>query len=160
MAAQDETSIFRHHAAEFEDFLSHLGARDMADPRRLTDELAVRLRRFAQRCEAQGIPAVQARPARLALAALADQTVRTQRHVDMKAWSGLARQGLFDGRDMNMQEVAGFADIAKAQGPEFSDLAAFLDHCMQPLANARGLRRLSVLQLHRQCVNTLIKRVI
>ncbi len=140
MAEPGEHSVFRAQATDLEDFLAHLGAQDISDPRRLADELAVRLRRFAQHCQAQGVPSVQVRPARLALATLADQTVRVRRGIDLKAWSGLARQSLFEGRDMSKQEVAGFAEIAKAQGKDYADLSAFLDYCLRRMSDARGLR--------------------
>ena len=139
MSGQDADNAFRLHAAEFEDFLTHLRAKDMSDPRRLVDEFAVRLRRFSARCEAHGLSSIQVRPANLALAAMADQAVRARGRIDHKVWSGLVRQNLFDGRDMNTQEVAGFAAIAKEQGTEFSDLAAFLDHCLAYLSDVRRL---------------------
>lgn len=141
MTRRGEKNVFRDCATDFRDFLKHIGPQETADLRRLADELAVRLRRFAQRCEAQGAPAVQVRPARLALATLADQIVRTQRDIDLKAWSGLARQSLFDGRDISKQDVAGFADIAKAQGADFADLADFLDESLRPLSDARAFGR-------------------
>ncbi len=139
MSQQTET-ILHQEAAPFEDFLAHLGADDISDLRRLADELAARLQRFAEGCEARGIPSVQIPPARLALAALADQAVRSRRRVNLAAWSGLVRQKLFGGRNITKQDIAQFADIAKGQGADFEALSAFLDHCLRRFSDVRTVQ--------------------
>ncbi|MEL6682845.1 MAG: ImcF-related family protein [Pseudomonadota bacterium] len=131
-------SVFHQQAASFFDFLAHLSPKYLTDLPRLSDELALRLRRFAQGCEAHGAAPVQVRPARLALAALADHVVQKHRRVDVSAWSGLARQTLFDGRSITQRDISQFADIARGQGADFTELARFLDHCLLRFSDVSG----------------------
>ncbi|PUB17283.1 ImcF-related family protein [Yoonia sediminilitoris] len=131
---------FAHHAKDFERFIAGITQAETRDLPRLADELGVRLRRFAQACEMQGVSSVQSRPARLALGTLADHAVRTQRSVDLGVWSALARQALFDGRNVTAQDIRDFRQIAHEQGPDFADLAAFLDYCLAQLSGAKPVK--------------------
>ncbi|MEM9785573.1 MAG: ImcF-related family protein [Pseudomonadota bacterium] len=139
MGSGGTDTVFHRQAAALEDFLVHLGARDVVDLRRLADELSARLGQFAEESAAAGVPEVQIAPAQYALATVADRTVRRQASVDLTAWSGLARQHLFDGRDIGQADIARFAEVAGAQGPAFADLAAFLDDCQHRMAERRKL---------------------
>lgn len=118
-------------ATVFEDFVAALTHRQARDLRRLVDELAVRLRRFSQRAGALGAPQVTLRPARLALAALADQKVRGLRGVDATAWAALARQALFEGRDIDLTDLAGFQRVAQTEG--YDNLSVLLDRVLAKL---------------------------
>lgn len=133
-------SVFAHQAQDFERFVAGITKAETRDLPRLADELGVRLRRFAQGCEAQGVSPIQSRPARLALGTLADHAVRAQLSVDLGVWSALARQALFDGRNVSAQDIRDFRRIAKDQGPEFADLGDFLDHCLGQLSGRKPAR--------------------
>ncbi|MDX8346592.1 ImcF-related family protein [Cognatiyoonia sp. IB215446] len=137
MQPGDEGAVFRAQAAPFEEFLTHLTPKQMRNLGRLSDELAVRLDRFAADCADNNVPNVQIRPARLALATWADQVVRQRSKADLTAWSGHARQSLFEGRDIGKSEIMHFANVAKEQGSDFADLAAFLDHCQRQMSDMR-----------------------
>lgn len=126
-------SGLRKESASLEAFVAALGKSEVRDLPRLADELGLRLRRFAQMAEAKGVPTVQVGPAKLALALLADRRVRAQRSVDLRAWTALGRQALFEGRDVGSDDLRRFHRVAQEQGPEYAELAAFLDHILGTL---------------------------
>ena len=140
MAQEKASTVFHQQATPFKDFVAHLAPGDVSDLQRLAEELALRLEHFTRGCEAEGIPPVQIRPARLVLAALADQMVRQHRRIDLVAWSGLARQKLFDGRSITKNDIAQFSEIAQKQGPDFAQLATFLDDCQRHLTDVQAIR--------------------
>lgn len=126
-------SHLRTESASLEAFIAALGKQEVRDLPRLADELGLRLRRFAQMVEAKGVPSVQAGPAKLALALLADKRVRALRSVELHAWTALARQALYEGRDMGTDDLRRFQSVAHEQGDDYTDLAAFLDHILAML---------------------------
>lgn len=134
-------SVLETEAASFEAFVAAIGRNEVRDLHRLADELGLRLRRFAQMAEAKGVPRVQTGPAQLALALIADQRVRAQRSVDLTIWAALARQALFEGREIGPHDIKRFHQIALEQGPEFAPLAGFLDHKLAVLGRRVGTPR-------------------
>ncbi|MEX5729123.1 type VI protein secretion system component VasK [Rhodovulum iodosum] len=109
----------------------------------LLAEARALLDRFEAAALAEGELPSAVPPARYTLAVLIDQKARSLAGLSVREWSALAGRQLFDGRDMSLDRVRGFRDTAADAGPEYADLARFLDHLIERAEAARrgGPRR-------------------
>ncbi|MCO8144969.1 IcmF-related protein [Rhodovulum tesquicola] len=143
MAGRTDTGGLARLAVPVLDFLDGMAGRAGREAEMLAEARA-RLDRFEAAALAEGVPVQAIRPARYALAVLIDQRARSLPGLSVRRWSALAGRQLFDGRDISLDRVRGFRDTARGQGPEFADLAGFLDGLLDRAESARrgaGRRR-------------------
>lgn len=96
---------------------------------------------FAQNLARQGINETAILPARYALAVLIDCTARQTDGLRLSTWSILARQRLFDGRDISVARIAEFQSSAHRLGAPYKAMAGFLDDVMGRVRAAQDHRQ-------------------
>lgn len=98
---------------------------------------------FAEAIQRAGIARPAIPPARYALGVLIDQRARAQPGLRPQVWAAAAQVQVFDGRDMGAGDIRRFRDTARGAGPDYANLATFLDGVLSRIEGKRreGRRR-------------------
>ena len=133
-------TAFEREAAKVRQFLSDIRSHARNGERKLAESASAALQEFETRLAESGVPGVLITPARYALAVLIDHSARAEKKIRTSAWLAAAHVHLFDRREITIDTIYRFRDTAKTEGPEFRDLAAFLDQIIGELEGTRRTR--------------------
>ncbi|NBC96857.1 MAG: hypothetical protein GVY27_10940, partial [Deinococcus-Thermus bacterium] len=122
-----EPTRFDGPAAPVLHFVEAFGSAAKDGERTALERAEALLHRFETDARQAGVPVPAIKPARYGLAALIDQKARADPRIRLSTWSVLARQRLFDGRDVSATRLREFLRTADESGPDYVDLARFLD---------------------------------
>lgn len=144
-------TAFEHEAGNVRQFLSNIQSHARNGERALAESASVVLQEFETRLIESGVSSVLVTPARYALAVLIDHSARSETNIRTSTWLAAAHAHLFDRREITIDTIYKFRDTAKTEGPEFHDLAAFLESVIAELEGTRrnreGISRLPAIYL-------------
>lgn len=119
-------------------FADKLETRARAGERTLCEEAAALLDSFENRLQDARVPRSAIKPARYGLGVLIDKRARSLPRLRLSTWTILARQHLFEGREIDLPRVQDFAATAEREGGDLAPLGEFLEGIAE---ECRAMRR-------------------
>ncbi|MEM9319507.1 MAG: ImcF-related family protein [Pseudomonadota bacterium] len=133
-------TLYGRAGTDLQGLIDNIDLAARAGERGLAERAAVLLDEYTQKLTAAGAPGVTIAPARLSYAVMIDRVARAEPELSTSAWLAAAHTRLFDRREVTVDTLRNFRDIAQNQGPEYSDLARHLDWVLAELEQSRRHR--------------------